>query len=95
MWCEQREHLLAVYRKAMATAVAIRDRESIDQSFGEKARQIDQASAAAAKARLDLREHAEVHGCWSHAVYSSLFFRWRNQWTDSMDALNERSNVAS
>lgn len=96
MCCEQREHLLAEYRKAMAdlTALAMRDRESTVQSFGGKDRQVDDAISAAAKARVDLREHVDEHRCWSHPVYSALFFLWRNQ-AEGTKALDERLTIAS
>jgi hypothetical protein len=85
MWCEQREHLLAEYRKVMAelTVLAARDGHATDQSSAGTHLQVSGAFAVAAKARVNLREHVEEHGCWSHAVYSSLFFLWRNQWTDA------------
>ena len=95
MWCEQREHLLSEYRNVMAelTVLAIRDGQAADQSSAGTDTQVN--GALATIARADLREHVEEHGCWSHAVYSSLFFLWRNQWTDATKALDEPSKVAS
>jgi hypothetical protein len=96
MWCEQREHLLAEYRKVMAelTVVAIRDGQATVQSSAGTHPQVSGAFAVAAIARVNLREHVEEHGCWSHAAYSSLFFLWRDQGADTTAALDERSKVA-
>jgi len=97
MWCEQREHLLVEYRRAMVdlTALAIRDRESADQSFGGEIRQVDDATVAMTKARMDLREHVDEHCCWSHSVYSALFFLWRNQGAEGTKAVDQRLKFAS
>ena len=80
MWCEQREHLLSEYRRVMAKLTALAGMPT----------EVDETLAAIA--RLDLREHVEEHGCWSHATYSSLFFLWRDQWAD---ATEESSQAAS
>jgi hypothetical protein len=91
MQCERREHLLAEYRKTMAELGAICDREAIDRRSAGAHPQVSGAFAATERARVDLREHVEEHGCWSHAVYSSLFFLWRNQRVDTTAALDDRS----
>jgi hypothetical protein len=89
MWCERREHLLAEYRKAMAelSTLAIRDGQAPSQSSALVDNQVNDALAT--KARVDLREHVEEHGCWSHAAYSSLFFLWRNQWTEARPKITD------
>ena len=94
MWCEQREHLLAEYRNAMSdlTVSAIRDGCATHQSSARHP-QVSATFAAAAIARADLREHVDAHGCWTHAVYSSLFFLWRNQGAETK-AVDERLKVA-
>ena len=97
MWCEQREHLLAEYRKVVAerTAPAVRVGGSNDapaalsDSLAEDVR-----IAATAIARGDLREHVDEHGCWTHSVYSSLFFLWRDNRADAPEAFDERSQAA-
>ena len=76
------------------TALAIPDRESTDQSFDGKDRQVDDAIAATAKARVDLPEHVDEHRCWTHSVYSALFFLWRSQ-TEGTKAPDEHFTVAS
>jgi hypothetical protein len=83
MQCERREHLLTEYREAMAELRATCERAAIDQSSAGLHPQVSGAFAATATARVDLREHVAEHGCWSHAVYSSLFFLWRDQGTDA------------
>jgi hypothetical protein len=95
MQCEQRDHLLAEYRKVMSELRATCEWEAIDQSSAGVRPQVSGAFAATAMARVDLREHVEEHGCWSHAVYSSLFFLWRTQWVDTTAARDDRSKVAS
>jgi transketolase len=94
MWCEQREHLLAEYQKAMAERTALADRDRIIESSGKDS-PVDYAIVAIAEARLNLREHVDEHRCWSHAVYSALFFLWRNQSTDARTAVDEHLRVAS
>jgi hypothetical protein len=88
MACRQREHLLSEYRKVMAelNALAIRGGQATDLGSGRTDTQVNRALVT--KARADLREHVEEHGCWSHAVYSSLFFLWRKQWTGGPEALD-------
>ena len=93
MWCEQREHLLAEYRKAMAELTALADRDRTDSAGNDS--QIDYAILATAEARLNLHEHVDEHRCWSHAVYSALFFLWRNQSADGTNAADEHLKVAS
>jgi hypothetical protein len=95
MLCERREHLLAEYRKTMAELRGICGGAGIDQGSAGVHPQVSGAFAATTMARVDLREHVEEHGCWSHAVYSSLFFPWRTQWVDTTAARDDRSKVAS
>ena len=55
MWCEQREHLLAEYRKAMAelSALAIGDKESAQQSLDVHHTQLNDAIAVTATTRVN------------------------------------------
>jgi hypothetical protein len=77
------------------TALAIRDKESIHQSSEVNHSQLNDAISVAATARVELREHVDEHRCWSHSVYSSLFFLWRSQWADAIEASDELSKLAS
>jgi len=99
MWCERREHLLAEYRKVMAelSALAICDKESAHQSSDvHRTRlRLNDAIVATAAARVNLHEHVDEHRCWSHSVYSSLFFLWRNQWTNPAEVPDGTSKIAS
>ena len=99
MWCEQREHLLAEYRKAMAelSALAICDKESTHQSSDvHRTRlRLNDAIAVTATARVNLHEHVDEHRCWSHSVYSALFFPWRNQRADAAVVSDQISDIAS
>ena len=99
MWCERREHLLAEYRKVMAelSALAICDKESAHQpSDVHRTRlRLNDAIAVTATVRVNLHEHVDEHRCWSHSVYSALFFLWRNQWADAIEASDELSKLAS
>jgi len=99
MWCEQREYLLAEYRKALGelAALAIRDRESTHQSSDvhHTRLRLNDATAMTATARVNLHEHVDEHRCWSHAVYSALFFLWRNQWTGETGVSHEPMEAGS
>ena len=56
---------------------------------------LNDAIAVTATARVNLHEHVDEHRCWSHSVYSALFFPWRNQRADAADVSDQTSKVAS
>jgi len=80
---------------AELTALAVRDKGSTHQSAGVHHIRLNDVIAATANARLNLHEHVDEHRCWSHSVYSSLFFLWRNQWTNPAEVPDGTSKIAS
>jgi hypothetical protein len=89
MWCERREHLLAEYRTFMVELnnLAISVRGSTNAlATGSNSLPENALIAATAIARADLRGHVDEHGCWTHAVYSSLFFLCRDHRADTPEA---------
>jgi hypothetical protein len=96
MWCEQREYLLTEYRKAKGelAALPIRDKQSTHHSSAGNDGQPNDALAATANARFNLHEHVDEHRCWTHSVYSALFFPWRNGRVDVACVSDHTSKVA-
>jgi hypothetical protein len=88
---------LAEYRKAMAelAALAIWDKEATHQASDVGATGLNDAIVRNANARVSLHEHVDEHRCWSHSVYSALFFSWRNHGADTAAVSDQTSKVPS
>jgi hypothetical protein len=75
-------------------AIRVSGSTDVPATAGGSSRAEDALIAATAIARADLREHVDEHGCWTHSVYSSLFFLWRDHRADLPEAFDERSQVS-
>ena len=79
---------------AELSALAIRDEASAHRSPDVHHIRLNDAMAVTATARVNLHEHVDEHRCWSHAVYSALFFLWRNQRADAAEVSDGTPKVA-